>query len=69
MSATTSPTLQQLYDEAFDRYGAKALWRYRRHARPTAPDAEAVARALRTYGDLAAVGLAEQIEKTARAAD
>jgi hypothetical protein len=51
-----------LYQKAFDRYGAAALWNKRRLSSPEAADALVVARALRVEGDLDARRLAEEIE-------
>jgi hypothetical protein len=57
-----------LYNRAFADYRAHALWHMRQFDEPTEDDALAVARALRTEGDLAARRLAEQIEQACHAA-
>jgi len=57
-----------LYNRAFAEYRAHALWFMRRIDEPTEGDALAVARALRTEGDLSARRLAEQIEQACHAA-
>ena len=57
--------LKLLYDQAFARYRAQALWNVARHARPTATDALAVAESLRLSGDREARRLAEAIEREA----
>ena len=57
-----------LYKRAFADYRAHALWHMRALDEPTPDDALAVARALRTEGDLAARRLAEEIEQACRAA-
>jgi hypothetical protein len=68
MSEAAAPSYTQLYNEAFDRYGVRALWSCRRLENPTPSQALAVARMLRRQGDLAALRLAEQIEDACRAA-
>ncbi len=58
----------RLYREAFERFGASALWSSRPLPDPTPADALAITRSLRTEGDLRARLLAEQIEQACRAA-
>ncbi len=57
-----------LYRRAFAEYGTQALWNKRLLEKPTPEDALVIARALRIEGDREARKLAEQIEKTCRAA-
>ena len=59
--------LRALYARAFEEFGARALWNMRRFEEPTPGDILAMTRQLRIEGDLAARGLAEQIEKLIRA--
>jgi len=63
-----SKNFLELYRRAFQEYGARALWNKRISEEPTPEDALVVARALRTYGDRRARRLAEQLERTCRAA-
>jgi hypothetical protein len=67
---TKSPSdrLNELYSEAFAKFGIRALWSMRRVERPSIDDALAVAHTLRIEGDLNARQLAEDIEAAARAA-
>lgn len=51
-----------LYRQAFEEFGARALWSSRPAANPTAADALAITRSLRVEGDLKARRLAERIE-------
>jgi hypothetical protein len=60
--------LRALYRQAFERYGARALWRSRPVEQPTIADTLAITESLRVEGDLAARRLAEQIERACRAA-
>ena len=60
--------LRALYRQAFDRFGARALWSSKPVAQPTLADALAITESLRVEGDLAARRLAEQIEQACRAA-
>ena len=60
-------TLEQLYACAFAEYGSRALWNIRRFDAPTPEQIVAIARQLRTEGDMGARRLAEQIERAARA--
>ena len=61
------PGYISLYRQAFSEYRAHALWFMRSLEDPTPEDALAVARALRTHGDLPARRLAEQIEQACHA--
>jgi hypothetical protein len=69
MKSRSAPSLQDLYDEAFARFRAHALWNRRKLDDPTPEDALVIARALRVEGNLDARRLAEAIEEVARAAD
>jgi hypothetical protein len=60
--------IERLYHEAFDRFGAVALWNCRRHEHPTAGDALAITYALRTYAGMPGRRLAERLEAAANAA-
>ena len=73
MDGTTTPQerqaeVERLYQQAFDEFGAIALWNMRRLEHPTPGDALAITRALRTYGTMDGRRLAERIEKLCRAA-
>jgi hypothetical protein len=68
-STNLSGDYRALYDQAFQEFGALALWNSRRLSTPTTADAIAVARALRVEGNLRARALAERIEAACRAAD
>jgi hypothetical protein len=57
-----------LYRQAFDAYGAVALWNKQRLDDPSPEHALVIAKALRIEGDKRARYLAEDIEKAARAA-
>lgn len=59
--------LEMLYNTAFQKYGAIALWSSCPVQNPTSEDALAITRSLRVEGDLAARRLAEQIEKICHA--
>lgn len=63
----TQPDFARLYRQAFEEYGAHALWNKRMLEEPTREDALVVARALRVEGNRAARQLAEQIERACRA--
>jgi hypothetical protein len=67
--ASTPPTLDytSLYRQAFEQFGARALWNKRVLDKPTPDDALVIARALRIEGDRQARRLAEQIEQACRA--
>ncbi len=56
-----------LYRQAFEQFGARALWDKRVLDDPTPADALVIARALRIEGDRQARRLAEQIEQACRA--
>lgn len=57
-----------LYRQAFERFGAEALWSSRPVADPTPEDALAITWSLRVEGNLKARLLAEDIEAACRAA-
>ncbi len=59
--------LRALYARAFDEYGTRALWNMRRFEEPEPGDVLAMTRQLRIEGNLAAMRLAEEIEKLVRA--
>jgi hypothetical protein len=71
MSTGLPPTgdIASLYRRAFAEYGARALWSMRPIDGPTAADALAITKALRTYGGMEGRRLAESIERLCRAAD
>jgi hypothetical protein len=56
-----------LYRRAFAQYGTQALWNMRPIQDPTAADALAITKALRTHGGMEGRRLAEQIETFCRA--
>ena len=56
-----------LYRRAFAEYGTQALWNMRPIEAPTAADALAITKALRTHGGMEGRRLAEQIERICRA--
>jgi len=62
-----SEAVVQLYHQAFDEFGTRALWNWRHPEQPTVTQALAIADALRAEGNLAARRLAEQIEPACRA--
>jgi len=64
----TQPDFVRLYRQTFKEYGTRALWNKRVLAEPTREDALVVVRALRVEGNRTARQLAEQIERTCRAA-
>jgi hypothetical protein len=64
---TTPPDYTSLYRQAFEKFGARALWNKRVLDDPTPEDALVIARALRVEGDRQARRLAEQIEQACRA--
>lgn len=68
MNALFTDDYRDLYQQAFEKFGALALWNSRRLPSPSTADALAVARALRVEGDLHARALAERIEAACRAA-
>jgi len=57
-----------LYRQAFNEFGARALWSSQPVPLPTAADALAIVHSLRVEGDLNARRLAERIEAACRAA-
>lgn len=57
-----------LYRQAFEKFGAQALWSSRPVADPSPEDALAITWSLRVEGDLRARQLAEDIEAACRAA-
>ena len=59
--------IERLYRQAFDEFGAIALWNMRRMEHPTPREALAMTRQLRVEGNMAARRLAERIEKLCRA--
>jgi hypothetical protein len=59
---------RDLYKQAFQRYGARALWNKRFLEDPLPEDALVISRALRLEGDRGARQLAEDIERACRAA-
>jgi hypothetical protein len=67
-TAPATPELLALYRRAFATYRARALWNIREFSAPSSEDVLAIARPLRTEGDMEARRLAEQIEQVARAA-
>lgn len=60
-------TVESLYNEAFERFGASALWSSRPVPNPSLADALAITHSLRVEGDLEARRLAERIEHLCRA--
>lgn len=68
MSATLTDDYRDLYQRAFEEFGALALWNSARLSAPSKADAMAIARVLRVEGDLQARALAERIEAACRAA-
>ena len=65
--ATESEDLASLYQRAFRDYGSRALWNMQPIEHPTAADALAITKALRTYGGMDGRRLAEHIERLCRA--
>jgi hypothetical protein len=59
--------LQALYRRAFREFGTIALWNMRPALAPTAADALAITKALRTHGTMDGRRLAERIEELCRA--
>ena len=59
--------IERLYGQAFDEFGAIALWNVRRLEHPTPRDALAITKALRTHGTMDGRRLAERIEKLCHA--
>jgi hypothetical protein len=56
-----------LYRRAFSEFGTRALWNMRPVKEPTAADALAITKALRTHGRMEGRRLAERIEELCRA--
>jgi hypothetical protein len=56
-----------LYRRAFSEFGTEALWNMRPVKEPTAADALAITKALRTHGRMEGRRLAERIEELCRA--
>ena len=54
---------QDLYDEAWRRWGDQCLWSVRRSDNPTVADLRTVARALRARGNVDAWALADRIRE------
>ena len=67
-NSSLTPTYAELYRQAFEVFGIKALWNRAPAKEPTAQDALVVANVLRVEGNLAARRLAEDIERACRAA-
>jgi hypothetical protein len=72
MGVMTGPKMQPedlatLYRRAFKDYGSRALWNMRPIADPTAADALAITKALRTHGGMDGRRLAEHIERLCHA--
>ena len=63
-----SGDVASLYRRAFAEYGPRALWNMRPSDDPTAADALAITKALRTHGGMEGRRLAESIERLCRAA-
>ena len=65
---TTAPEdFTGLYRRAFSEFGTQALWNLRPVKEPTAADAMAITKALRTHGRMDGRRLAERIEELCRA--
>ncbi len=62
-----SEDFASLYRRAFSQFGAQALWNMRPVKEPTAADALAITKALRTHGRMDGRRLAERIEELCRA--
>jgi len=69
MDDQTRPTADyvSLYRQAFERFGASALWSSKPVQNPTPADALAITYSLRVEGNLQARRLAEEIEQACRA--
>ena len=65
--ATAIDNYAELYRQAFERFGASALWSSRPVPNPTPADALAITRGLRVEGNLQSRRLAERIEAACRA--
>ena len=66
--ATPPEDFATLYRRAFSEYGTKALGNMRPVKEPTAEEALAITKALRTHGGMDGRRLAERIEELCRAA-
>jgi hypothetical protein len=64
----SAPEYAVLYRQAFEKFGAAALWSSKRVENPTPEDALAITHSLRVEGDLPARRLAEKIERACHAA-
>jgi len=62
-TASEPDDIATLYRRAFAEYRTQALWNMRPIEHPTAADALAITKALRTHGGMAGRRLAEQIER------
>ncbi|MEN9894684.1 MAG: hypothetical protein RIR97_536 [Pseudomonadota bacterium] len=69
LTRPATPRLRELYDMAYDKFGAIALWSSKRQSQPTIEDVLAITNSLRTEGNLEARHLAELIEGASRAAE
>ena len=70
LNAPDRPTTEyavELYRQAFEAFGSRALWNIKEFDQPTMPQVLAITRQLRTEGNMSARRLAEQIERAARA--
>jgi hypothetical protein len=67
MNDASPPEFEALYRLAFAEYGTQALWSMRAIENPSAADALAITKALRTHGGMNGRRLAEQIEGLCRA--
>jgi hypothetical protein len=67
MNTALEENLPALYHKAFAAYGVRALWNMRPVKAPTAADALAITKALRTHGGMDGRRLAERIEELCRA--
>ncbi len=68
MNTTEPENFASLYRRAFSEFGTEALWNMRPVEEPTAADALAITKALRTHGRMEGRRLAERIEELCRAA-
>ena len=67
MNEQTQSDFAILYRQAFEEFGAWALWSSRPVADPTPADALPITHSLRVEGNLDARRLAEKIERACRA--
>lgn len=63
------PEWRRLYDEAYARFGLRALWSYQPRVDATPRSALQLCYSLRTQGNMAARRLAERLEAACRAAE